>query len=127
MTNTTRPAEEDGGNAPVAWQERQTLAPQPGWTDWYPTNYEGVKGRTEAFEMTSSGITYQWRPLFLAPGAAAAAPAELEIKPPYWGVVHTERGGRVELSPQQYRQVLDGAFLRGVDAARAAQAQGGKA
>jgi hypothetical protein len=44
-------------------------------------------------------------------------------EPPCWGAVHTEKSGRVELSPQQYRNALDAAFMRGVQAMQAQAAR----
>lgn len=43
------------------------------------------------------------------------------IKTPHWGAIHTEPSGKVELSPASFRQQLDLAFKRGVDAAHAQQ------
>ena len=52
------------GAEPAAWQERQQTDYFDGWTSWYDTNSTKVVGKTEAFEVKSSGVRYQFRPLF---------------------------------------------------------------
>jgi L-lactate utilization protein LutC len=43
---------------------------------------------------------------------------KIELPPlPKWGAIRTERGGKVELWPCQYREALDRAFLKGARAA----------
>lgn len=60
-----------------AWQERQQTDYFDGWTSWYDTNSDKVKGKTEAFEVSSSGVRYQFRPLYATtPPASIPEPSK---------------------------------------------------
>lgn len=62
---------------PVAWQERQTVAPGR-WSDWYE-----CKGHptTPPFSRESGGITYEWRPVYAAPTIPQAAEVPDDWRP----------------------------------------------
>jgi hypothetical protein len=62
---------------PVAWQERQQVSPTQ-WSDWYERRSGWSLSRDQ--EIESSGIRYQFRPLFLAASVASpAAPASPSV------------------------------------------------
>ena len=48
-------------------------------------------------------------------------PSDAEYTPPKIGAIHTEPSGKVELSPEQFRDVLRSYHRKGFDAARTAK------
>jgi hypothetical protein len=66
---------------PVAWQERQQVSPTQ-WSDWYERRSGWSLSRDQ--EIESSGIRYQFRPLYLATSVASpAAPASPVVQAPW--------------------------------------------
>ena len=71
------PALQAGQGEPAAWQERQFGF--EGWSSWYDcTANKLTAGKREAFERTTSGIRYQFRPLYSHERAAPAPEPETQ-------------------------------------------------